>query len=247
MALVTPIRNSIGRLEFGQAQKKLVNAAVNPRDKAFIATLGKTGMKISEVIQMEESNIDFEKGTITIVHMTERLKLKCPDCGELLGTRHIYCPSCGSKVSKAMRERVVQQRQRVIPVDRDTLRLLGDYLGWRRRFPYRGPLVFPFSRQRGWQLVEKIGRRAGIRGLNNHSLRQLLVRMWLTKGLDMRKLQILLGQGSMATTIECADADFEQLRLEYQQLWEGQEDEATETKDKKGTKGDKPPGKGTWP
>jgi len=96
-----------------------------------------------------------------------------------------------------VREKVEQRRQRVIPVDRNTLRLLDEYLKWRRKFPYCGPLVFPFTRQRGWQLVERIGRRAGIEGLHPHSLRHLLATTWVAKGLDVKKLQVLLGHTSV--------------------------------------------------
>ncbi len=213
MPEVTPIRNSKGDVE------SLIDADDNPRNKAFISTLGKTGMRITEAIQLEESDLDFERGTLTIVHLKERLKLKCPNCVETLGKRHLFCPGCGNKVDKAIREKVEQRRQRTIPVDRNTLRLLDEYLQWRRQFPYRGPLVFPFTRQRGWQLVKRIGRRAGIAGLHPHSLRHLLATTWVAKGLDVKKLQVLLGHASIATTMEYVDSSFEQLRSEYEKLW----------------------------
>jgi site-specific recombinase XerD len=239
-------RKSGGHSDFEYVQKKLVSAAGNPRDKAFIDMLGKTGMQITEAIHLEESNIDFERGTITIAHLMERLELKCPDCGEILGKRYVFCPSCGNKVSQAIREEVVQQRrQRLIPVDRYTLRLLSDYFQWRRQFPYRGSLVFPFSRQRGWQLVEKIGRRAGIKRLNPSSLRRLLTTAWLAKGLDPKKLQMLLGQASISATMAYTDAEFKQLRSEYEQLWEGQESGTAKHKDEKVANGYSPPRKRT--
>ena len=212
----------------GNELEKLIAAAKNPRDKAFAAVLGRDGLRISEAIQLKVSDIDFERGTLTIVHLKERLKLKCPDCGELLGKRHIFCPGCGKKVDQITREKVEQRRQRVIPVDPDTLRLLEEYLKWRRQFSYRGPLVFPFSRQRGWQLVERIGRRAGIRGLHPHSLRHLLATTWVAKGLDTKKLQVLLGHASIATTMEYVDTNFEQLKSEYAKLWEIREDDELE-------------------
>jgi len=137
--------------------EKLIAAAKTPRDRAFASTLGKTGLRISEAIQLKVTDIDFKRGTLTIVHLKERLKLQCPNCGEILGRRHIFCPGCGNKVAQAMREKVEQRRHRMIPVDRDTLRLLDEYLKWRPKFLYRGPLVFPFTRQRGWQLIEKLG------------------------------------------------------------------------------------------
>jgi len=159
------------------------------------------------------------------VHLKERLKLKCPNCGQILGKRHLFCPGCGNKVDQAIREKVEQRRQRMIPVDRYTLRLIDEYLQWRRQFPYRGPLLFPFTRQRGWQLVEKLGRRIGIKGLHPHSLRHLLATIWVSKGLDVKKLQVLLGHASIATTMEYVDSSFEQLRSEYDKLWEVEEDE----------------------
>jgi integrase/recombinase XerD len=210
---------------------RLIAAASNPRDKAFIALLARTGTRISEAIQLKEGNIDFKSATLTIVHLKERLKLKCPNCGGVLGKRHLFCPVCGNRVDKSIREKVEQRRQRVIPADRDTLRLLNEYLKWRRQFPYRGPLVFPFTRQRGWQLVGKLGRRAGIKGLHPHSLRHLLATAWVDRGLDVRKLQMLLGHASIATTMEYVDSSFEQLRSEYEKLWETDEDETTQTRD----------------
>jgi integrase/recombinase XerD len=225
MAQVSPIRDPEGYPEFAEVYKKLIGAAMNPRDEAFVAVLARGAIRISEAIQLKESDIDFSRGTLTIVHLKERLKLKCPNCGEILGKRHIFCPSCGNKVDQATREKVEQRRQRMIPVDRDTLRLLDEYLKWRRQFPYRGPLVFPFTRQRGWQLVARIGRRAGIKGLHPHSLRHLLATTWVAKGLDVKKLQIMLGHASIATTMEYVDSNFEQLRSEYDKLWQIREDE----------------------
>jgi len=209
----------------------LINSATNPRDKAFIALLARTGVRISEAIEVKISDIDSERGVLTIVHLKEKSRLKCPHCGESLGKRHLFCPSCGSKVDRAIREKVEQRRQRMIPVDHNTLRMIDEYLQWRREFPYRGPLLFPFTRQRGWQLVEKLGRRAGIKGLHPHSLRHLLATTWVGKGLDVKRLQVLLGHASIATTMEYVDANFEQLRSEYEKLWGTKEDETAETKD----------------
>ncbi len=224
MTEVSPIGNSTRHIELGQMDR-LIAAARTPRDKAFLTLLLRDGIRISEAIQLKESDIDFKRGTLTIVHLKERLKLKCPYCGEILGKRHLFCPGCGNMVDKSIREKVEQRRQRMIPVDRDTLRLLDEYLRWRRKFSYRGPLVFPFTRQRGWQLVERIGRRAGIRGLHPHSFRRLLATTWVNKGLDVKKLQLMLGHANISTTMEYVDSNFEQLRSEYEKLWEIKEDE----------------------
>jgi len=47
----------------------------------------------------------------------------------------------------------------------------------------------------------------------------------------VKKLQILLGHASIATTWEYVDSDFEELRSEYDKLWEIKEDGTKETKD----------------
>ncbi len=224
MTKIIPIRDSKVYLELKQVER-LITAATNPRHKAFISTLGKTAMRISQATQLKVTDIDFTNGTLPIVHLKERVKLKCANCGEILGKRHLFCPGCGEKVSQAIREQVEQRRQRMIPIDHDTLRLIKEYLRWRRQFSYCGPLVFPFTRQRGWQLVERIGRRAGIKGLHPHSLRHLLATTWVAKGLDTKKLQVLLGHASIATTMEYVDSNFEQLKSEYEKLWESNDDE----------------------
>jgi len=78
--------------ELDHVQERLIDAGNNPRDRAYASTLGKTGMRISEAIQLKVTDIDFERGILTIVHLKERVKLKCPNCGELLGKRHLFCP-----------------------------------------------------------------------------------------------------------------------------------------------------------
>ena len=224
MAQITPVRDLKGYSRLIQVQKRLIDAASNPRDKAFVALLARDGIRITEATQLKESDVDFTNGTLSIIHLKERLKSKCPGCGAILGKRHLFCPACGNKVDQAIREKVEQRRQRTIPIDNDTLSLIKKYLRWRRQFSYRGPLLFPFTRQRGWQLIEKIGRRAGISGLHPHTLRHFLATTWVAKGLDTKKLQILLGHASIATTMAYVDTNFEALQSEYKKLWESNDD-----------------------
>lgn len=226
---VTSPRN-LGRCLEPKQVDRLIAAATNPRDKAFVALLARSGIRISEATQLKTSDIDSQTGMMTIVRLKERTRLKCPYCGESLGKRHLFCPGCGKKVGQPVREKIQERRQRAIPIDRGTVVLIEEYLQWRRSFPYRGELVFPFTRQRGWQLVERLGRRTGIAGLHPHSLRHFLATTWADKGLDTRKLQLLLGHTSISTTMDYVDSSYEQLRSEYEKLWESKEHETTETK-----------------
>jgi hypothetical protein len=76
---------------------------------------------ISEATQLKESDVDFTKGTLSIIHLKERIKSKCPSCGAILGKRHICCAGFGNKVDQEIRQKVEQRRQRTIPVYDDTL------------------------------------------------------------------------------------------------------------------------------
>ena len=80
-------------------------------------------------------------------------------------------------------------------------------------------------------MCEKIGRRAGLEGIHPHALRHALATAWVSKGLDTKRLQLLLGHARISTTMEYVDSSFEQLRSEYEKLWESKEDEREETKD----------------
>jgi integrase len=177
--------------------EKVISACSNPRDEAFIALLARTGIRISEAIALKTSDIDFQRGILTILHLKEKSRLKCPHCGDGLGKRHVFCPGCGNRVGQAVREKIEQRRQRTIPIDSATLGLIEEYLEWRRKF---------------------------------HSLRHLLATTWVGKGLDVKKLQVLLGHASIATTMEYVDSNFEQLRSEYEKLWKSKEDGTEETK-----------------
>jgi len=53
----------------------------------------------------------------------------------------------------------------------------------------------------------------------------------VSKGLDVKKLQVFLGHASIATTMQYIDSNFEQLRSEYEKLWESKEDEGKQAKD----------------
>ena len=146
-----------------QARERLLKACTSPRETAFIS-LG-AAMSISEAVRLEESCIDFKAKTLTIAQINKRTKLSCPECKTELIKTFSYCPSCGSKVVKTLSQPIIRRREKTVSIDNETLELLSNYLDWRRQFPYRGPLVFPFSRQRGSQLFKKICKRASMDNL----------------------------------------------------------------------------------
>jgi integrase/recombinase XerD len=100
------------------------SVAGNLRDKLLIRLLFHLGCRVSEALGLTTDDIDFTRGTVTIKHLKSRLKLSCTGCGQRLGRSHTFCPKCGGKVEGAQAEQQEHRRQRVLPVDSDTLKML---------------------------------------------------------------------------------------------------------------------------
>ena len=61
---ITPLTgDSKGYPELEEVDR-LIAVATNPRDKAFISLLARTGCRISEAIQVKTSDIDFQRGIL---------------------------------------------------------------------------------------------------------------------------------------------------------------------------------------
>jgi integrase/recombinase XerD len=103
-------------------------AATNLRDKLRIHLLFRLGCRISEALSVKVEDIDFMQGQITMLHLKRRIKLSCSTCGARLGGNHVFCPGCGNKIEKKQGQELEQRRQRVLPIDQDTLSLLKEYL-----------------------------------------------------------------------------------------------------------------------
>src|SRR3972149_2907045 len=108
---------------------KLEEAAEYLRDKLLIRLLFHLGCRVSEALGLRVDNIDFRQGLVTIEHLKARIKLSCPHCGAGLGKKHQYCPVCGTKVAQVVAEEKEHRRYRVLPVDKDTLAMLKEFIG----------------------------------------------------------------------------------------------------------------------
>ena len=104
-----------------QEVAQMEKAAGNLRDRLFIRTLFHLGCRVSEALGLTVEDIDFDKGTLTIKHLKSRLKLSCVNCGARLGATYLFCPKCGGKIEESQAEEQQQRRQRVLPIDSDTL------------------------------------------------------------------------------------------------------------------------------
>ena len=207
-------------------------AASCQRDRLLIRLLSRLGCRISEALALKVEGIDFERGTVTILHLKRSMKLSCPQCGDHLGNRHQFCPGCGSKVSEQIRSQRERRRIRVLPVDEATLAMLKSYIN---TLPSddKSPL-FRLNRHRAWQIVRDCARRAGlpflvnpetgrIRGISPHRLRDAFsVHAMKVDDSDdgLRLLQEHLGHLNFNTTAKYRKIAGEEHRHWYNRLWQ---------------------------
>jgi integrase len=168
----------------------------------------RTGIRVGELIGLRISDIDFDGRALTIKVQKVRKK--------------------GGKTI---------EKRRMVPIDQGTLDMIGQYLKWRKRFSYKGDLLFPITRQRVDQIFWKLGRKAGIteigdpaiskhRNLHPHVLRHSFAIQCVKKGMSIERLQKILGHSSPTTTsvyLQWSSAD---LHEDYDKVWN---DEGTDT------------------
>jgi integrase/recombinase XerD len=209
-------------------------ATTNLRDRLLVRLLFHLGCRVSEALALTVEDVDLGRSTITIKHLKARLKLSCINCGQRLGRSHVFCPKCGGRVEKAQTEQQERRRQRVLPVDGDTLSMLKDYI--RRGGPVVRDgkrLIFGINRHRAWQIVCGCAEKAGLPKLVNpetgtihnvspHRLRDAFAVHCVRlddSGDGLRLLQEHLGHQGISTTMRYRKVAGEEHKEWYQKLW----------------------------
>ncbi len=216
--------------------ERLEDAAEYLRDKLLIRLLFHLGCRISEALGVTVSDIDFNQGTITILHLKARTKLSCPHCQAHLGHSHKFCPQCGLEVKEVVAQEREHRRLRTLPVDTKTLDMLRDYVDRGGPAARNGKqLVFGINRHRAWQIVTECARKAGLPSLKNpetgkvhnvspHRLRDAFAINAVKhndSGDGLRLLQEHLGHQSITTTMRYRKISGEEQKEWYAKLWEG--------------------------
>ncbi len=218
--------------------EKLIAAARYQRDGIFIRTLYHAGCRVSEAVALEEKDVDFVQGTITIQHLKCRISLICPGCGARLGRNHSFCPKCGMKVKEAIAREQEHRKVRTIPLDNATLKMLEHFIkegGPNKRGDKN--FLFPFNRHRAWQIIRECAQRAGlpklvnpetgkVHGVSPHKLRDAFAINAVKKndsGDGLRMLQEHLGHQNISTTMGYRKVAGEELKDWYRSLWQDQE------------------------
>jgi integrase/recombinase XerD len=214
---------------------RLEKSATNLRDRLLIRLLFHLGCRVSEALTLEVEDIDFTQGTVTIIHLKTRLKLSCTQCGNGLGRSHTYCPKCGDKIENAQAEQQERHRQRLLPIDSDTLKMLGEYVSRGGPVIKEGKkLIFGINRHRAWQIVKECAERARLPKLVNpetgrvhnvspHKLRDAFAIHAVKlddSGDGLRLLQEHLGHQSFNTTAKYRKVSGKEKREWYDRMWE---------------------------
>ena len=212
----------------------LAKAATCLRDRLLIRVLFHTGCRISEALALKVEDINFEQSTLTILHLKSHINLSCPKCGARLGRSHAFCPRCGTKVGEALVQEREHRRVRTLPIDDDTMGMLGDYIQRGGPVPREGKmLIFGINRHRAWQVVRECAERAGLPDLVNpetgkrhrvspHRLRDAFAVHAVKlddSGDGLRFLQEHLGHASFDTTAKYRKISGEEHKEWYQKLW----------------------------
>ena len=204
------------------------------RDKLLVRLLFRLACRISEALALKVEDIDLNKGSATIIHLKNRVRLLCPDCGTRLGRAHSFCPGCGQKINETIKKELEHRRVRTLPIDTDTLKMFREYI--RRGGPVTrdgAKLIFGINRHRAWQIIRDCAARADLpslvnpetgrkRGISPHRLRDAFAVNAVKlndSGDGLRLLQEHLGHASFNTTAKYRKVAGEEHREWYNKLW----------------------------
>lgn len=142
------------------------------RDRAMLELLYATGLRVSELINLKQSQVNFNQGVLRIVGKGDRERLI----------------PLGDEAQLWLREFIDSPRMEIL-LERQT-----DYL-----FPTRrGDRM---TRQAFWHIIKRYAQKAGIeKKLSPHSLRHAFATHLLNRGADLRVVQLLLGHSDLSTT-----------------------------------------------
>ena len=142
------------------------------RDRAMLELLYATGLRVSELINITQSQINFNQGVLRIVGKGDRERLI----------------PLGEEAQRWIREFIDGPRMEIL-LERQT-----DYL-----FPTRrGDRM---TRQAFWHIIKRYAEKANIRSkMSPHSLRHAFATHLLNRGADLRVVQLLLGHSDLSTT-----------------------------------------------
>lgn len=157
------------------------------RDRALLELWYATGTRVSELAQVQASDLDLEQGQLKVVGKGNRERLipvgnvAIDWCKKYLSIRHEWIRKSGLKETE--------------------------------RF-FLNPIGTPLTRQMVWKILKKYTKKAGIKkSVWPHMIRHSFATHILRNGADLRAVQELLGHKSITTTEIYTHLDIENLKL----------------------------------
>ncbi len=149
-----------------------VSDPLGHRDRTMLELLYATGLRVSELINLRQSEINLNQGVLRITGKGDRERLI----------------PIGEEAQRWLREFLGGPRVEIL-LERQT-----DYL-----FPTRrGDRM---TRQAFWHIIKRYAKKAEISGkLSPHTLRHAFATHLLNNGADLRVVQMLLGHSDLSTT-----------------------------------------------
>lgn len=157
------------------------------RDQAMIELLYASGLRVSELVGIRIEDIHFDAGFIRVT-------------------------------GKGSKERIVPVSPRALKAIRTYMKEERAVLLKKRQSAYlfvtnRGR---PMTRQRFWQTLKEIGKRAGVE-LSPHTLRHCFATHLLEGGADLRSVQKMLGHSDISTTQIYTKVTTDRIKKVYKQ------------------------------
>ena len=142
------------------------------RDRAMLELLYATGLRVSELINLKQSQVNFNQGVLRIIGKGDRERLI----------------PLGDESQRWLKDFIDGPRMEIL-LERQT-----DYL-----FPTRrGDRM---TRQAFWHIIKRYAEKSGVRQkMSPHSLRHAFATHLLNRGADLRVVQLLLGHSDLSTT-----------------------------------------------
>ena len=148
-----------------------VSTSLGLRDKAFLEFLYATGMRVSEAVSVQLSDIDFQRALVVTIGKGNKERL--------LPFGEIACHYLERYIEHARPRLLNGKQSNHLFISQKKTRL---------------------SRQLAWMIVKKYVAAAGVSDISPHSLRHAFATHILNHGADLRVVQALLGHANINTT-----------------------------------------------
>jgi len=140
------------------------------RDKAMLELLYATGLRVSELVSLRESDLNLDAGFLVTLGK---------------GSKERTVPMGHSAVDWV--SKYLSSRRRLLA-------------GKRCTFLFVTPMGRPLSRQAFWKLIVGYGNKARLGHITPHLLRHSFATHLLENGADLRSVQMMLGHSDIGTT-----------------------------------------------